>query len=129
MVHFQLEFCALLWHLIELSCYLYYLKSQKNKVQKEEGDFCPGYWSLKNRRLCLPTCLYILITLKKIVLCSFYNYVYILYIHIYRHIYSKCKPYRYLKQSLSWTKVAAEQILLLSVHSMVFRVKEKKFLP
>lgn len=43
MVHFQLEFWALLWHLVELSCYFYFLESQKNKVQKEKGDFGSGY--------------------------------------------------------------------------------------
>lgn len=42
MVHFQLEFCALLSHLGELSCYLYYLEIQKNKVRKEKGDFVPA---------------------------------------------------------------------------------------
>lgn len=36
-----------------------------------------------------------------------------------------CKPYMYLKKSLSCTEAATAHILLLSVHLKVFSVKDK----
>jgi len=52
MVHFGLEFCALLRHLIELSYYLCNLGIQKKKVWKEQGDFglFQGFLTFKEQK-------------------------------------------------------------------------------